>query len=247
MNGALRDMAALTALLPKPHLYARSAKITSLGVSENRSLYTIARRSFGPQSNRRFLEAAEACLNYPPDELRPWLNHCNIFHFGFEVGLDRNVRKVYLELTGETPEDPGLTYVALKASDGPPRLNYYRTVQMTKSHNADLLLGSIGLNSDVYSWARPIATAICETPGETSTLLVTEKGSGRRSLDFNFSDDGASPSVLSAITSFLYFLGQKPDAIDRLLTPALCHAALGTSGEGLAFVTLYSFPERIDA
>lgn len=249
MTTATADEAALLELLPARPLVAPSVKVGLAGVSAGRRLCTLPRAAFAPQSSAHFLKAAAAFLGHDATALRPWLDRCDVFHFGLDPasGADHHqVRKVYLELTADIPGDPALTYVALKASPVALRLNRYHSVPLTTAEQADHLLAGLDLAAGFQPPARALLKALLAGPGDCPTLLVTEDGTPRRSLDFNFADQAASDQVLAALAQLLADLGQSPTAIDRLLTPALCHAALGVAADGSAFVTLYGFPEVRD-
>lgn len=249
MTSAPATELALLDLLPARPLVAASVKIGLSGLSAGRRLYTLPRAAFAPQATARFLTAAAAFLGHDAAALRPWLDLCDVFHFGLDPasGVDRHpVRKVYLELTADTPDDPTLTYIALKAVPGALRLNRYHTVPLTTATEADQLLAALNLAAGFQPPARALIRALLAGPGDYPTLMVTEDGTQRRSLDFNFADQAASDQVLTALAQLLADLGQSPTAIDRLLTPSLCHAALGVAADGSAFVTLYGYPEVRD-
>lgn len=247
-TAALAEVALLD-LLPAPPLVAASVKVGLSGLSAGRRLYTLPRAAFGPQVTSRFLKTAAAFLGHDAAALRPWLDLSDIFHFGLDPtsGADRHpVRKVYLELTADTPDDPTLTYIALKAEPGALRLNRYHTVPLTTAAEAEQLQAALNLAARFQPPARALIRALLAGPGEYPTLMVTEDSTQRRSLDFNFADHAASDQVLAALAQLLADLGQSPTAVDRLLTPGLCHAALGVAADGSAFVTLYGYPEARD-
>lgn len=249
MSTRAADEAALLDLLPARPLIARSVKVGLSGLSDGRRLYTLPRAAFAPQANNRFLQAATAFLGHDAAALRPWLGLSDIFHFGLDPasGADRlPVRKAYVELTADAPNDPSLAYVALKAGAGALRLNRYHTAAMTTPAEADHLLDSLHLAPRFQPPARALMLALLNGSGDWPTLLVTEDRTPRRSLDFNFADEAASDQVRAALAQLLADLGQSPAGIDRLLSPPLCHAALGVAADGAAFVTLYGFPEARD-
>jgi hypothetical protein len=246
MTTAAAADVALLDLLPARPLVAASVKVGQSGLSVGRRLYTLPRAAFSPQVTSRFLKTAAAFLGYDAAALRPWLDLSDVFHFGLDPasGTDRHpVRKVYLELTADTPDDPTLTYIALKAEPSALRLNRYHAVPLTTAAEAERLQAALNLAARFQPAARALIGALLAGPGDYPTLMVTEDGTQRRSLDFNFADQAASDQVLAALAQLLADLGQSPAAIDRLLTPSLCHAALGVAADGAAFVTLYGYPE----
>jgi hypothetical protein len=246
MTGGAMETTALLRLLPGRPLIAASVKVSLSGISDGRRLYTLPRAAFAPQASRRFLTIAEAFLGHDASTLRPWLEHCEMVHFGLDPDPGANglpLRKVYLELTGDTPDDPALTYLALKAGTCDMRLNRYVTVPMATEAQADALLASLALAARFQPLAQNLTRAIITGLTDCPTLLVTEDGTTRRSLDFNFADEAASDNVLAALAALLSGLGQTTTAIERLLAHPLCHAALGVAANGAPFVTLYGFPE----
>lgn len=249
MTATVTETLALLHHLPGRPLIAASVKVSLSGLSDGRRLYTLPRAAFAPQASDRFLRTAEAFLGHDANALRPWLDLCDMVHFGWDPAPDATgqpVRKVYLELTADTPDDPALTYVALKAAAGEVRLNRYLTVPMATEAQADALLASLALADRFQPLARDLTRAIIDSMTECPTLLVIEDGTQRRSLDFNFADDPASDAVLTALTTLLAALGQTTASIRPLLRAPLCHAALGVSANGAPFVTLYGFPEASD-
>ena len=249
MTATATQTLAMLPLLPGRPLIAASAKVSLSGLSDGRRLYTLPLAAFAPQAAQHFLRTAEAFLGHDASALRPWLHLCDMVHFGWDpaqgtTGLP--VRKVYLELTADTPDDPALTYIALKAAAGEVRLNRYLTVPMATDAQAEALLASLALADRFQPLARDLTRAILNGATECPTLLVIEDDTQRRSLDFNFADEAASDAVLAALAALLQGLGQTTAAIRQLLHPPLCHAALGVSANGAPFVTLYGFPEGTD-
>lgn len=248
---ALAENAALLSdFLPRGHMVASSVKVSRFGLSEGRLLYTVARQAFAPQSTANFMKTAEAFLGQKADALLPWIAQCDIFHFGFDpaaTGDRLPVRKVYLELTSDTPDDPMLTYFSLKCHAGHLRINRYHTIPMTTPREAAQLLARLHLDDAYHTAARALTSAILDETRDCATLLVTEDGTKRCSLDFNFADAAVSDQIIAALALNLRRLGQSDKVIDRLLARPLSHAALGVLADGAPFVTLYGFPEAGDA
>lgn len=246
MTGIPEGEQALLNLLPGKPLRAASVKVSSTGLSDGRRLYTLPQSAFAPSASATFLKTAEAFLGHQAGALRPWIDICEMVHFGLDPasGADRlPVRKVYLELVTGTPSDPALTFIALKAAKGGLHLNRYHTIPLATEADADRLIASLGLPDWFKPPALRLSRAIVFGSTDYSTLLVTEDGTNRRSLDFNFADEAASNEALAAISKLLESLGQTAASIDRLLAAPLCHVALGVSADGVPFVTLYGFPE----
>ena len=240
---------ALLNLLPGNPLRAASVKVSTSGISDGRRLYTLPKSAFDQSASTQFMKTAEAFLGHKADALQPWLDICEMVHFGLDPasGADRlPVRKVYLELVTSTPSDPDLTFIALKAAKGGLRLNRYHTIPLANEGGADQLLASLGLPDWFTPLARGLTRAIVFGSADYATLLVTEDGTDRRSLDFNFADEAASDAALAAIEKLLAGLGQTAASISQLLAAPLCHVAIGVSSDGTPFATLYGFPEGDD-
>lgn len=241
----------LLSLLPSTPLRARSVKLTQNSVSDGRVLCTLPRAAFAPQSARRFIEISEAFTGISCSELLPVLPQCELFHFGIDPqgggGRDANrdpVRKVYAELS--TPDsvspDPALNYLALKISDGRSLLTHYRNHPMQDRDAALALLEGIRLPYSLRSATEALMFWLVDQATAPDVLDVVEHGSTRRSIDINFSDHPLTTHGVALLHDVLTALRPSDARLADFLCTKISHLAIGISGAGQAFVTLYGFP-----
>ncbi len=235
----------LLGLLPSPPLCARSVKLTGETVSGGRVLCTLPRAAFAPQASARFIRISEAFTGTSCAALQPVLSLCDLFHFGIDPqdgGGHAPVRKVYAELAQPFAADPALNYLALKVSGGRSLLTRYLNHPVADRAAALALLAPIGLPLSL----RPAVAAFLRDLADQATppdvLDVVETGSARRSIDINFSDHPLTAPGLTLLHDVLAALRPLDIGLADLLRPPLSHVAIGTSGAGQAFVTLYGFP-----
>lgn len=237
----------LLSILPSTPLRAGSVKFTQDSVSDGRVLCTLPRAAFAPQSTRRFIEISEAFTGISCSALLPILPQCELFHFGIDPqgGGGRNsVRKVYAELstTDSISSDPALNYLALKISDGRSLLTHYRNHPMQDRDTALALLEGIRLPYSLRSAAEALMFWLVEQATAPDVLDVVEHGSTRRSIDINFSDHSLTTHGVTLLHDVLTALRPSDARLADFLCTKISHLAIGISGAGQAFVTLYGFP-----
>jgi hypothetical protein len=245
----------LLSLLPSPPLRAGSVKLMQNSISEGRVLCTLPRAAFAPQSARRFIEVSEAFTGISCEAFLPVLPHCELFHFGIDPhsGGDSQsnqdtILKVYAELA--TPAsaylDPDLNYLAIKTSHGRSLVTHYRNHPMQDREAALALLEGIRLPYSLRSATEALMFWLVDQATVPDVLDVVEHGSTRRSVDINFSDHPLTAHGVALLHDVLIALRPSDARIGDFLSTNISHLAIGISGAGQAFVTLYGFPVPSD-
>lgn len=244
-------LAAVQAEAPCGTLFAESLKFRLRHPPVRRCLVSLPRFPGTEKLNAcRFLKICDAIGARVPDVLISLLYDAVGFHLGVDPhDPDRGaVTKLYLEFEGDLPSEPGLMYLAAKASPSGTGIERYDSFDCRD--RSDWMVATRPLASQPLLYAASLelldhlegAFGLDVFNSDIVPILrVREIGTCRYSIDINLSNIETDIDIRRIIAPFSGLFDLR--CINSVGRNAISHLAVGLTHGRDAFLTLYGYPQ----